>query len=248
MSRINLSGRKRITRSRVSAVGTGLPDSPRVVVGCDLSGMDLDPDAAVFIEFYRRSTLVRRAAGTVGNPRDVVEDFGEFGNPNGVLLRVRAVDVAPDPTRRGRLLASAERLPIEWDDPTGVAQSLLAFRRADEVWDRLWRLELNDSPTVAINGEIDGWQAFARSEPFVTLVYPEVVRQVAVWVVDQPDDSELARDWAVFLEQLVGSPRPEPGDEVDDIDAWADQAAEAFARTHDVLARGRAVASAEDET
>ena len=240
MTRLNFTGRRRINRDNVRL---RLTENEGVVVlhvdQIDLQALDLPDDATVIVEAYRQTNLLRVPCGTVGQLKPPSETaLSEFEGAPGILFRVKVVgSTAPS---EGKLLAAADRLPATLDDgPTGRV-SILPFRPTGDLDQRLWQLDTDDEwPTVLINIGVGDWKSFAQSVHFRALVYPEVVRLVALWVVEHLEDAAegdgAASVWRNFLANFGVDPveaAPSGDDRYDWAREWAEDVADKFARKH----------------
>jgi hypothetical protein len=113
---------------------------------------------------------------------------------------------------------------------------LLLFQASDDLGQRLWRLDLSAEPTVEINRDVGDWNAFARQEMFVCLVYPELIRAIARWELEQKREPDDDTPWTRFLRGLGYDPADAP-DEEDEIERerWLDNVAGSFAIRHELL-------------
>jgi hypothetical protein len=207
--------------------------------------MDLPPEASVCLEIARRTQVQRFGLGTVARPSRLVDvPLAGFDDPDGVLGRIKVTSGAPTP---GRLLAVADKLrPVSSPSNEPGGRPLLRFRSDDGLGQLPWMLDLSDGdPVVVLNNKLGDWHAAASSEPFVALVYPEVLRQIAVWIgtsVAGGDDVEgpLA-DWVGFARQIGHDPMTLGQDADDDaIRAWANLVASRFAAEHQLADRAMA--------
>jgi len=244
MTRVNFTGRVKVPHHIVVAVGRYVDRRPVATVYPDLGSLSLAPDAHVAVEFYRRTTVVRCDGGTVENVQPVTYHYEEFGQPEGVLVRIKVISTSR--VSQGRLLAVGDRIKVQWEDTPGGAQSLLPFRSEPGLGSRVWELDLNDEPVVLMNEGLADWNATARSEWFVALAYPEILRRIARWVAGgEEDDEGPGNDWAVFLEDLTGESVPYDKDD-DEVEEWAVRAVNRFASRHDLLAMIHSVETTEE--
>lgn len=242
--RLNFTRRSRIKRRWIEAAIRPAEPNPLLDVAVNLEELShLPGDAAVRLVIYRRTLLEQHSLGTVGSPLTVEgHSLAAFGDAEGVLLRIMVV--SSDPDSRGRLLAVADRVRVDQPvDETISERALLPFRADDGLGHQLWALDLaDDTPIVLMNARLSDWNAVARSEAFVALVYPEILRQIALWVGrSAPDDTESEgplADWADFLRILGADPQdlpPHPDD--DELEAWASGCSQRFAERFSVLDR-----------
>lgn len=240
MTRLNYTNRLRLTRDLIQlrlheSGGQLLLNVERL----DLSGFALPADAKVLVEAYRQTTRSRIQCGTVGVPMlPTAVPMPEFSVDGGALFRVKVVGVGE---ADGKLLAVADRVPAT-DEQDGAARTpLLPFRSTDDLGQRLWRLDIDEGPAVLINSGVGDWKAFALEPNFQALVFPEILRQVALWVVRENDndeeDGDEAAAWRLFLANLGYDPAEVTGNEPEQAEQWANDVAAAFARKHKFLQR-----------
>jgi len=246
MTRINYTGRARILREDVGLrIVAGTPPSLHVE-RLDISDFGLPGDARIVLEAQRRTNFMRVECGTVGSP-DLSSDalLREFDSPEGISFRIKVVGVGDND---GKLLAAADGLRASSDGEPADRLALLPFRPAD-IGQLLWRLDIDDSgfPSLLINKSMPmGWNEFARQPFFRALVFPEVIRQVAIWVVDKladiADDPESpAAPWMKFFNVELGHDLLSAEIPTDDSDrgdwasGWAEEVAETFSRKHRFL-------------
>ncbi len=238
MTRLNYTGRLRLTRDRIrlrlhESEGHLLLNIERL----NLSGFSLPADSSVIIEAYRQTTRSRIYCGTVSSPllkKNVT--LPQFSVDGGALFRVKVVGVGESD---GKLLAVADRVPATDEQNEAPNAPLLPLRSSSDLGQRLWRLEIDEGPAVFINSNIGDWKEFALDPKFQALVYPEILRQVALWAVRENDNNEEDGDeaaaWRRFLTDLGFDPAEVSLDEPEIAEQWADEAASAFARKHKFL-------------
>ena len=238
MTRLNYTNRLRLTRDRIrlrlhESEGQLLLNVERL----DLSGFALPADAKVVVEAYRQTTRSRIRCGTVGSPvLPTTVPMPEFSVDGGALFRVKVVGVGE---ADGKLLAVADRVPATGEQDGAARTPLLPFRSSDDLGQRLWRLEIDEGPAVLINSGVGDWKAFALEPSFQALVFPEILRQVSLWMVRENDineeDGDEAAAWRRFLANLGFDPADVKFDEPEQTEQWADDVAAAFARKHKFL-------------
>lgn len=241
--RVNHTGRHRIARSLVSATIEAGDPNPLLTVSVDLSTLELPGDATVHVEAYRRTQMERFDLGTVDRPDSVVgRPLRTFTDPEGVQLRIKVVGTTAGSA--GRLLAVADRLRPDQADAGGPGgRPLLRFRSDDGLGQLVWALDLSDDdPVVLMNDKLGDWNEAARTESFVTLVYPEILRQIAIWVGESVVADETLEgpvdDWARLLRQLGHDPATlDPDMDRALLYEWAASAAGRFARDFELADR-----------
>lgn len=238
MTRINFTGRRRIPRDHVKLRVTATDGVKLYVDSLQLPNTSLPSDARVVIEAQRQTRFMRLECGTVAAPvRPSGDLLSEFDVPDGVRFRVKVVGTTG--VGEGKILAAADGIVAASDQiPTG-REPLLPFRPA-ALDQRLWKLDTTDQPTVFVNQSVGDWQQFAREPHFLAFVYPEVLRQVALWVTSNSDDAQEedtpAAAWLRFFQELGSPPLddapPDQEARAEWADDWADDAADKFCRAH----------------
>jgi len=253
MRRFNYTGRRRISTSDV-LISTYQEDGQ---VYCDVA-FDLDSvrysqevpaSTAVILEAYTRTKVDRFPLGTLESPsagrRLHLESFGPDEN---VLFRLKVVNVED---KAGRIIAMAKGIrPTEPKE--SHQQSLLAVS-VEPLDDVVYKVDFPDgeTPTLVLNEALDtvteqGIKAMATDPLFVSLVYPEVVRQILTRILviecdtDDEDDGETwETKWKGFARSLNPEPIPEPdnGSGSDLVLEWIEAAVSQISRNMNILDR-----------
>lgn len=238
-TRINYTGRRRINRNRVSLRVSESEGAVLLDGSVSLTGLGLPDSAGVVVEAYRQTSYERVACGTVGDPKAPAgARLSRFPVTQGILFRVKVVGAeGPD---HGRLLAVADRIRPEPGPDEGGPSPLLPFSPSRDLGQELWRLDLSDDlPRVLINSGVGDWKGFARDSRFQALVFPEVTRQIARWLVRNldavRDEDHPGSGWLKFFTSALGVDPPPAPDENGEAEDWADDASATFARRHDFL-------------
>jgi hypothetical protein len=245
--RMNYTGRRRISRSRVAVRLLPARD------GCfgfdadfDLAEYAFPPESSLFVEAYNATSYMRFAFGTV---RSIVApaDTRLVEITSGPLpkFRVKVVDTR---TRYGLLLGVADKLiPLQPNEEIVRRQSLLPVEFRD-LGSRVWRLDLTDWPVLELNKRIGDLGEIARSaDAFAALVYPEVIRRIlhaAVIELECTDPSLDDDDWPGLWLAYACSLRgvAEPPDGIDERARalqreWIERTVDAFCRSRDMRRR-----------
>jgi hypothetical protein len=245
--RINSTGRSRITRSAVFAKLEAENGEARLSVDLDLTQLpSMPPSAAVRVDAYRKGEVETFSLGTVAglNPLQA-QLLRRFGDPDGVLLRIKIVST--DANDEGRLLAFGDQLkPTSPKDAESTKKAILPFRGDDTLGQEIWRLSLDaEGPVVLMNSGLPSWNTTARSPQFILLVYPEVMRKISRWVAAARRDGETVdsagtsmSDWMRFVMGLGIDLFEVDGDSDDeDLDKFANKCAEKFSNKYRLLER-----------
>jgi hypothetical protein len=242
--RLNYTGRKRILREHAQIVLRESKDTPgSFVATLQLGDYDLPSDALVFVEAYRQSSWMRFEFGSVGAITEPANRaLTEFDSTEAILFRVR---VTSTDSPRARLLAEADRIPLRrLEEKPGERVPLLPVQPAD-IGEEIARVEFDDAhgTTLLINRAVGDWRDVALSPAFYSLVYSQALREILTRIlrVEGHSDSETPDNWRSqwlrFAKLLPGVTEPPEQEESDRFDDWIDQAVQAFARRHGVLAR-----------
>lgn len=231
--RLNSTGRKRITKDRVSIELTPPLDAysfPSATARVVLDDLGLEPAARVVLEAYFRSSSMRFQCGIVGEifvpARMVLTEIDRGG-----AIQFRLLVIAPD--NSGRIVASAEGIkPVQRTD-TPDREPLLPVRETD-LGEELWRVDVDDrnGPWLVINNRIPGLASRLRSEPLIQgLILPHALREVLRNLPSEGEeegDHDWGDNWRRFLEQIdVPVEADDPSD--DEVrSAWVEDAVERF--------------------
>jgi hypothetical protein len=237
MARLNFTGRKKILRKDVRAEIYSEDGRLELTAKLDHTGDGgyEFPDAAqIIIEARIGQTFMRFGLGTVADQVGIQrEHLFEFDHTAAGALKLDVRVISPD----GLLLGSAMGIPpVLPDEDKRDRIPLLPFHASDELGQRLWRLDLSADPIVEINRGVGDWNAFARQEIFIALVYPELIRAIAQWELDQKREPDEDAPWTRFLHELGHDPADAP-DENDEIERerWLDTVTASFAVRHELL-------------
>lgn len=242
--KFNYTGRKRIPRSRVAIEIMGKNGPTSFEASIDLTGLNLPKSADVFVEAYRRSFFKRFYFGTVSRLRPPTDRSLADLDPRALaMFRVKVVEAAG----KGRILAVADKIiPRRAEDEPANKICLLPVDFVD-LGQSIWRLDVEgDWPSLQLNIQIDNIREIARSDThFLSLVYPEVVRQILHKIVVEEDHTDPETDpedwmsqWLTFTRLLGVKQLPPSGDSEPILQEklkWIDDAVEAFGSSNKVL-------------
>ncbi|MCU0770484.1 MAG: hypothetical protein MUE94_01770 [Verrucomicrobia bacterium] len=201
-------------------------------------------NAEVWLEAHRQNLWMQFAWGTISAMRPPSNRrLTEFDVPDGILFRVRVVQ--PPGNEHHKLLGEADGIQfVKAGEATDKRRPLL--EPVPEALDQLlWKLDMeSDPPRLLVNKDAKPtWKDLARSQHFLSLVYPEVLRRILAhiliedaWVEDDEEPGWQA-DWVRFARNLgVSTPLPNP-DQKQDREAWTDEAVATFAHRHELRAK-----------
>jgi hypothetical protein len=240
--RYNYTGRRRIERADVRIAIT--EQTGEIHASLNLEPYDLPADAKVFVEAYRHTNWVRFGFGTVAAvapPEASILDT--FGTTEGVLCRVKVSSSS------GTLLAEADQIAPVSDDTSEQERDPLLPIQPEDLDDEVFALAFGDGerPILKMNRRLGDWRAVARHPLFVSLVLPQVFRDILIRIlcIDRYDDVDDDGDWrALWLRFAAALPGcvepPSASGEIDTIDDWIGEAVAAFSRIHGFAYRFRA--------
>lgn len=243
--RFNYTGRKRIPRSKLSfSLNVGPGKTLAFDAAIHLDELLLPASAAIYVEAYRRAYFRRFPCGTLSEPKFPKNRVLEGLDPDAlVLFRVKVVD------KKGRILAATDRIiPRRAEEEQTDRQSLLPVDFVD-LGQSVWRLDLEgDLPILQLNKCIENIREIARADSFfLTLVCPEVVRQILYKIVVEEDfadaeangEDEWMSGWLKFAIEMLPSKRLPPLGQSEPIKQeklkWIDDVVEAFCSNNLVL-------------
>ena len=234
MTRLNFTSRQRILRSAVALDVEVIGGLSTLSASVDLGSYSFPNKATVVLEARRQTTFMRFVLGEARDP--VVldsEPLTEFGGDASITFTVKVVAVEPD--GHGKILGLAKNIRPASAADDRESKGILPFRASDDLGYRAWQLDLTgDEPVVLINRIVGDWNGFARTPEFCALVYPELIRGIALWVVETDPDDDATSPWLKFLKGLGHDPRDAP-DEEEARSAWAEEVAFSFSGRHHLL-------------
>jgi len=207
-----------------------------------LEDLALPPNARIYLEAYHRAGYRRFELGTVGElkpPADRrLDALPASATP---LFRIKVVDRTGS---HGRILAALDKIRPEGVDSAPAGGRSLLFVEYDDLGNRIWQLDLNgDWPVLRLNQNAEDIGLAAGSDPrFLSLVYPEVLRQILQRIIheDQHTDPDCDDDWpSLWLQFACGLPGigTPPPDHKPDQGRWIEAAVESFCAHRDTLNR-----------
>ena len=232
--KFNYTGRKKIKRTNVR-IDLLRDESGRRVfnISLHLEDLELPTNAHVYVEAYHRSGYQRFDIGTLGN-RKVPNDrrLSNFSDSAMPLFRIKVVDRT---TAHGRILASVDKIRPESVDNEPADSQALLFVEYEDLGNKIWQLDLDgDWPVLKLNHDVDEIGIVAGSDNrFLSLVYPEVFRQVLsrILIEEEHTDPDCDDDWPSLWLKLACTlpgmsatpPRTKP-----DQYTWIENAVESF--------------------
>lgn len=243
---LNYTHRKKIRREDAQIRITAQNGVLHFDAELDLARYKLPADASVYVEAYRRAAHYRRfdfgSVSAVSPPQD--RSLIGLGSAEGIKFRVKVVTSS---IPMGMLLAEADKINPRASDGEGDAiEPLLTVVPDPEVEKEVWRLSFEgDRVELLVNPNLGDWRVWTLEPAFVSLVLPNVTRQV-LWNIVHPDleahsDVEDMDDWRsrwlAFGLSLPGvCDLPPLSDEMGRED-WVESVVSAFSEIHNICAQ-----------
>jgi hypothetical protein len=241
--KLNYTGRKKIPLPRVSF--RLVPERARLRFDATLTlhGLELPGDADVCVEAYHGTSYMRFPCGKVGRiviPEHRLLDQIEPGSVP--LFRVMV-------SKDGRIIAAADKIvPRSSEEQPTDKLSLLPVEFRD-LGESVWKLDFTAGrPMLQLNSAIDNIRDVARRDStFLSLVYPEVIRQVLRYILLQEgyedagcDEDDWQSHWLRFAQSLPGIAPPSSAEyfvTLQDREDWIEEVVMAFCQKWKVKER-----------
>jgi hypothetical protein len=161
----------------------GLPTDSKVVLNC----------------FLGRVGNVRIECGTISNLLTNVEQRFWVGEQCLFQTHLLVSDVSD--ASRGKILARSSKVTRFL---TGGAKSLLTVEPAP-LGSQVWRLQIEEDrgPVLEINSRIGNFKSIVTSHYFSSLVNPEILRQIADWVLVNYEQFEIPGSIGSLWRQII---------------------------------------------
>lgn len=209
----NFTGRRNIFRKDVSFVVRENGSTWAFDADLRLASYKFPHNAEVWVEAHRQNLWMQWSWGTISTIRvPVNRQLSEFDVPDGVLFRVRVV--LPPGQESRKLVGEVDGIqPVKAGEADDRRRHLLV-PVPDALDQELWRLDWDqEPPRLLVNRDAKpSWKELARSPYFITLVYPDVLRQILSkiliednWSEDDADEG-WESDWICFSRNLGGPP------------------------------------------
>ena len=235
---INLTGRKKIPRNRVSIQLFETEEGELAFdASLDLSDFSIPADSKIIIQPYYKSSAMWFDCGTTASfelPENTKLTDIDNGGP--VLFRVLIVDAKDE---AGKIIASAERVPVKDPADEEDRESLIKVRERD-IGHEVWKLELEDGlekPELIINNSIPGAAELVGDHGvFLGLMLPSVIRLIMGSIFSKGQESDGDEEnwpamWIKFAEELSGEEIPKNQDSDENVQ-WIDALVAEFSKSH----------------
>lgn len=238
--RYNYTGRKKVLASRVKieeAITNGIKSFS---VTCDFSDLGFPDNARIYIEPFFKSSFLRFDFGTVArmtHPNNTsIDDLPITDN---VRYRIKVVDTG---LNHGMILGFADIQGSIAQEGNVGRQSILPvdFR---ELGRRIWTLDFDiNGPVLVVNVSLEGArEKVIADNTFFSLVYPEVIKRVAISIIDKDfDENDVIgwkAEWLRFFKEVLHQTFMPDIENKNSIEEWANEISETFARKYKVIER-----------
>lgn len=239
--RFNYTGRTKIPRNRVDITLLNDGDGKYFKAKINFEGLELDPNAKVYIEANYKGIYQRFSFGTVSSFNEPLNTrLNELPETELAYFDISIVD---ETGKIGMLLGRAKGIVVSTDNISNDRIPLLPVNPTD-LKNQFWKLSFDSSddgrPVLEINRNIPEVFEMARNDiKFISLVYPSAFRQVLCKLLSQgdvdTDDDSWVSQWIKFLNVILGIKNlPEFEDEGDILtpeqESWIDDCVNAYCK------------------
>lgn len=232
--RFNYTGRVKIPRSRVDISMFKDNEGKYFKANINLEGLDLPPDAKIYIEPNYKGVYQRFYFGTVAHFEE--PETTRLNELPETELAYFDVSIVDEKSKIGLLLGKAKGIVISTDGLPNDRMPLLYVNPTD-LKNQLWKLTFDSSddsrPTLEINKNIPEMYEMAKNDiKFISLVYPAAFRGVLIKIIEEGEfdsgiDSWISQ-WLKFLSTALGIKslpdiETENGVITSEQDAWIDE-------------------------
>lgn len=236
MKTFNYTGRKKIERKDIG-IETFFENGKICfrLFDLKLEEYDFPKNSKLFLEAYKRTTMMSFSLGTIENPIHVPDnnDLSEFHDPSDILFRIKVIEQDDSALLLGR--GEEIRARVEDRNEEGAGTSLLPIM-SEDLGEEVWKLDFTDKPVLLINNKLSKGEA--HGDIFVSVVLPQAFQQILMYLffVDQSEyNSDYADDswqylWYTFARKLVDDtlpPAPENNNS-EEIMEWIGSAVASF--------------------
>ena len=236
-ARLNFTQRVKIPTTAVVIRADASQTPPTMSATFNLDGLGLEEHqgASIIVEASVQSRLMRFPAGRIGSPFPVNNALlTDFVDCSGMVFRLKVIEESEQ-----RILAVADRISPELTGQDGGSESLLPVRSSPDLGEVAWKLDISDdTPALVINSNLGDKETVVSSPGFAAFVFPEVIRQIALWVIDYRPDVDDTEDicgaWLKLLDDLGADANELPGEDASFHERieWSDLAVRGFSSSH----------------
>jgi hypothetical protein len=243
--RFNYTGRKKISRDRVSIALSGIGGERKFSMSLNLENLKFPDNARVYVDANYKGIYQRFDFGNVTEittPSDTL--LSELPETELVFFDVLVID---ESNETGLILGKAGGIPASTQNLPNDRIPLLYVNQTD-LKDQIWRLTFEASedgrPILEINNRIEGLYDLAKNDKrFTSLVYPIAFREVLKAILQEGNyeatEQSWRSDWLTFVDKMLGIKRmPENTEGLEltpEQHEWIDDCVNAYCRKMRVL-------------
>lgn len=231
--RFNYTGRVKIPRNRVDISLLKDREGKYFRAKINFDGLDLSPDARVYIEANYKGVYQRFPFGTVAHFKEPESTrLNELPETELVYFDIAVVD---ESGKVGLLLGKAKGIAVSTDGVPNDRIPLLPVNPTD-LKSQFWKLSFDSGddgrPVLEINRNIPDVFEMARNNiNFISLVYPAAFRGVLIKLIEHGDfeveEDSWISDWLKFITTVLGiknlpDTETENGNLTPEQEAWID--------------------------
>lgn len=238
----NYTGRQKISQDRISIKQDVSGDILSFNADLKIHDLGLPDHAKVYIEPYFKSSFMRFDFGSVARIQSPTDTYLiDIPITDRVLYRLKIVDESDE---KGLILGFADEIVAKNNINDGNKSPLLPVD-FNELNNRVWKLDFRDEgPVLCANtdGRIEKIREIvAKDQRFLSLVYPEVIRQIALNIAsdedfDFTDNGNLwQHKWVKYFKLSLGIVYSPNSKEDKDLIEWSDEVSDAFCKTNRII-------------
>ncbi|MBW0176668.1 hypothetical protein [Sediminibacterium sp.] len=209
--RFNYTNRLKIDRNRIDISLFKDRDGKYFRAKINLEGLEMPPQAKIYIEANYKGVYQRFAFGTIAHFKEPESTrLNELPETELAYFDIAIVDEAG---KVGLLLGSAKGIVVSTDGSPNDRISLLPVNPVD-LKNQFWKLTFDSGdegrPVLEINKNIPDILEMARNDvKFISLVYPAAFRSVLIKLLLEQDDFDAEEgtwiaDWLKFTIAVLG--------------------------------------------
>ena len=240
--KINYTGRHTISKDRITVRQDLSAGANSFDIDLNIGDLEFPDDAKIYIEPYFKASFMRFDFGTIARKvKPASTELTDIPITDRVLYRVKIVD---ESNNMGLILGFADEVMAETSNDHGNKSPLLPVDFND-LGSRIWKLEFREEgPVLAVNCDVrieKIREIVSKDMKFRSLVYPEVVRQIALNIAKDEDfdfndnNSSWQHMWLKFFKKSLSITHAPISREVTDGLVWADEIADAFCRKNKMI-------------
>lgn len=238
----NYTGRQKISHERILIKQDSTGDIISFSADLKIHDLGLPDHAKIYIEPYFKSSFMRFDFGTIARIQNPINtQLIDIPITERVLYRVKVVD---ESNEKGLILGFADEIIAKDKINDGSKTPLLPVDFI-ELNSRIWKLDFrSEGPVLCVNhdGRIDKIrEVVTKDKKFLSLVYPEVIRQIALSIASDEDfdfndsGNSWQYKWIEYFKISLGVMHIPNSYEDNEIVEWSDEVSDSFCRKNKVI-------------